>query len=73
MRYKFLIIEELKSYWLKYILYVLLFCVLRKIVFKSSKITNFGKKTFVGVPRKVDILIPRKKVKKYVKLIKQAK
>ena len=46
---------------------------LRKIVFKSSKITTFGKKTFVGVPRKVDILIPRKKVKKYVKLIKQAK
>ena len=46
---------------------------LKKITFKSTKIKSFGKKTFDKVPRKVDIVIPRVKMTKYVKLIKKAK
>lgn len=46
---------------------------LKKITFKSSNIKSFGKKTFDGVPRKVDIIIPTAKMKKYIRLIKKAK
>ena len=44
-----------------------------RITFKSTKITSFGKKTFNKVPGKVDIIIPRAKMEKYVKLIRKAR
>lgn len=43
--------------------------ILKRITFKSTMIEPFGEKTFDGVHVKVDIIIPRAKMKN-VKLIK---
>lgn len=46
---------------------------LSKIKFKGTKLQSIGKQTFRKVPKKVNIIVPTSKVKKYSKLIKKAK
>ena len=46
---------------------------LKKIIFKGKKLKKIGKKTFYGVPRRVDIRAVRSKVKYYAKLINRSK
>lgn len=46
---------------------------LRKIVFKGKRLNYIGQQTFTGVSRKVDIRAKKVMVKKYAKLINQAK
>lgn len=45
---------------------------LKKIIFKGKRLRAIGRKTFSGVPRKVDIRADKKMVKKYAGLIKQS-
>lgn len=46
---------------------------LKKIVFKGKLLNYIGRQTFAGVPRKADIRAKKAMVKKYAKLINQAK
>ena len=45
---------------------------LKKILFKGTKLKAIGKKTFSGVPKKVDIRAKKEKIKEYAKLIRKS-
>ena len=45
---------------------------LRRVKFSGNTVKKIGAHTFKGVPRTVDILVPNKKVKKYLTLINNA-
>lgn len=45
---------------------------LKKILFKGTKLKAIGKKTFFGVPKKVDIRAKKEKIKEYAKLIRKS-
>lgn len=45
---------------------------LKKIVLRGVHLKAIGKKTFFGVPPKVDIQVPNTKIKKYQKMIRKA-
>ncbi|MBQ9983795.1 MAG: leucine-rich repeat protein [Lachnospiraceae bacterium] len=45
---------------------------LEQITFQGTKLKSIGKKTFRKVPKQVDIIVPRSKVKKYSRLINNA-
>lgn len=46
---------------------------LKKVTLKSKKMTKIGKKAFYGNSKKLKLEVPRKKYKKYKKLLKKSK
>lgn len=45
---------------------------IKKITFRGKKLKKIGKKSFSGVPRKAEIIVPKSKIKVYQRLINQA-
>ncbi len=45
---------------------------LKKITFRGTKVKKIGKNSFSGVPRKTAIVVPKRKIKKYLKIINEA-